>query len=273
MEELDGRVAVVTGAASGIGRAIAERFGAAGMRLVLADVEEAPLREAAAGLEAGGHDVLAVPTDVTDAAAVEALATAAYARFGAAHVVCNNAGVVTFGPSWEQSVDDWTWVLGVDLWGVVHGVRSFVPRMLAGGEPGHVVNTSSIAGLLSMPGIAPYDVAKAGVVALSEALHMELRATGAPIGVSVLCPGVVPTRIAESGRNRPGGPADAPLDIETQREPPPTARTVAEIADEVHDAIVADRFWIVTHRDYHESITRRAQWIVDGTPPEVPPVL
>ena len=271
MDELSGRVAVVTGAASGIGRAIAERLAGAGMQLVLADVEDGPLRAATDELAAGGVEVLAVPTDVTVAAAVDDLAAAAYARFGAVHVVCNNAGVVTFGPCWEQTVEDWTWVLGVDLWGVVHGVRAFVPRMLAGGEPGHVVNTSSIAGLLAMPGIAPYDVAKAGVVALSEALHQELRQAGSPIGVSVLCPGVVPTRISESGRNRPGGGA-APDDIETQREPPPTARTADEIAADVHDAIVADRFWIVTHGDYDPWIARRAEGIVARQAPETPPV-
>ena len=204
LDGLRGRVAVITGGASGIGRALAERFATAGARLVLADVEEPALAAAGADLRAAGAEVAEVVTDVADPGAVDALADAAYQRFGAVHVVCNNAGVVSTGPSWEQSIEDWQWVLGVDLWGVIHGVRSFVPRMLDGGEPGHIVNTASIAGLLPFPNIAPYDVAKAGVVALSEALHGELRAAGAAIGVSVLCPGVVPTRISESSRNRPG---------------------------------------------------------------------
>ncbi len=140
---------------------------------------------------------------------MDALAARAFERFGAVHVVCNNAGVVTLGSTWEQPLDDWRWVLDVDLWGVVNGVRTFVPILLRQGEPGHVVNTASIAGLVPSPTIAPYNVAKAGVVALSETLDMELRELGAPIGVSVLCPGVVPTRIAESGRNRPAGPDGA----------------------------------------------------------------
>ena len=143
-------------------------------------------------------------------------------QFGAVHVVCNNAGVVTLAPLWEQTLDDWRWVIGVDLWGVINGVRSFLPLLLEQGEPAHIVNTASIAGLVPSPAIAPYNVSKAGVVALSETLDMELRELGAPIGVSVLCPGVVPTQIAASGRNRPGGPT-GPLDIPTQAELPPTA--------------------------------------------------
>ena len=273
LDGLRGRVAVITGGASGIGRALAERFATAGARLVLADVEEPALAAAGAELRAAGAEVAEVVTDVADPGAVDALADAAYERFGVVHVVCNNAGVVSTGPSWEQSIEDWQWVLGVDLWGVIHGVRSFVPRMLAGGEPGHIVNTASIAGLLPFPNIAPYDVAKAGVVALSEALHSELRAAGGAIGVSVLCPGVVPTRISESGRNRPGAARPEQLDIGTQRNPPPTALTPAQIAEQVHDAIVGERFWIVTHEPYREWITRRAEVILTGTEVVIPPVL
>ncbi len=273
IDGLRGRVAVITGGASGIGRALAERFASEGARLVVGDVEAPALAAAGEELRAGGAEVAEVVTDVTDPAAVEALADAAYDRFGVVHVVCNNAGVVSTGPSWEQSLEDWRWVLDVDLWGVIHGVRTFVPRMLAGGEPGHIVNTASIAGLLPFPNVAPYDVAKAGVVALSEALHEELRAAGASIGVSVLCPGVVPTRIAESGRNRPGGAMPAQLDIATQRTLPPTALTPAQIADQVHDAVVGDRFWIVTHDPYREWITRRADAILGGTDVIVPPTL
>jgi NAD(P)-dependent dehydrogenase (short-subunit alcohol dehydrogenase family) len=271
VKELTGKVAVLTGAASGIGYAMAERLGREGMKLVLADVEAAALEAAASSLEEAGHEVDGVRTDVTEARQVDALAARALDRFGAVHVVCNNAGVVTMKPIWEQSLEDWAWVLGVDLWGVIHGVRTFVPIMLEQGEPGHVVNTASIAGLLPSPTIGPYNAAKAGVVALSETLDMELRDRGAPIGVSVLCPGVVPTRIAESGRNRPGRPA-RPLDIPTQADLPPTALTPAEVADRVVDAIVADEFWIVTHEGSAPLISQRADAIASGARPAPPPV-
>jgi NAD(P)-dependent dehydrogenase (short-subunit alcohol dehydrogenase family) len=271
VEDLTGRVAVVTGAASGIGRALAERFGAEGMKVVLADVEARALEETAAQLAADGLDVLGVRTDVTDADDVDDLARRAVEHFGAVHVVCNNAGVVTLKPIWEQTLDDWRWVLGVDLWGVVHGVRTFVPMLLAQGEPSHVVNTSSIAGLLPSPTIGPYNVAKAGVVALSETLDMELREVDAPVGVSVLCPGVVPTRIAHSGRNRPGGGAP-PLDIPTQDDLPPTAMTAAQVAGRVVDAILGDDFWVVTHEGSSPLIEQRASTIAHGGRPIAPPV-
>ena len=271
MDEMQGRVAVVTGGASGIGLALGRRLAAAGMSIVIADIEQGALDTAAAELGAAGAAVLAVRTDVSDPTAVEALAVAAYERFGAVHVVVNNAGVVTGGAAWEQSIEDWNWVLGVDLWGVIYGVRSFVPRMMAGGEPGHIVNTASIAGLLAMPGIAPYDVAKAGVVSLSECLHYDLEAVGAPIGVSVLCPGRVRSRIGQSDRNRPGGPAS------TQYRPgtlvPDTVLSAEDTADLVFDAIRNDRFWILTHGGYDEWITRRAAGMLAGTAPERSPVL
>ena len=274
MDEFDGRVAVITGGASGIGLAMARAFAARGMRLVLGDVEDSALDAAATELGATA-DVLGVRTDVSDADSVEALAEAAYAEFGAVHVVCNNAGVVSRGSAWSQSLADWEWVIGVDLWGVIHGVRAFVPRMLAGGEPGHIVNTASIAGLLPFPAIAPYDVAKAGVIALSESLLYDLRAEKAAIGVSVLCPGVVPTKIGISERNRPGGATStAPASkIATQVAPPPTALLPEAIADIVVDAIERDRFWIVTHEPYREWITKRAEGIVASTAPSPGPVL
>ena len=270
MDELQGRVAVITGGASGIGLALARRLAADGMRLVLADVEDAALATAASELSAAGAEVLAVRTDVSVAGAVESLAAASYERFGAVHLVVNNAGVVTRGSAWEQSARDWDWVLGVDLLGVVYGVRSFVPRMIAGGEPGHIVNTASIAGLLAMPGIAPYDVAKAGVVALSECLHHDLRAAGASIGVSVLCPGRVQSRINESERNRPD--AAAPVVTSTTGNPP-TIMSAEETAEFVVAAVRGDRFWITTHGGYDEWILRRARSIVDGNIMDRPPVL
>jgi NAD(P)-dependent dehydrogenase (short-subunit alcohol dehydrogenase family) len=278
VEALSGRVAVVTGAASGIGRALAGRLGAEGMRVVLADVEAAALdaaaAELAADLDGGSQAVAAVVTDVSDPAAVDALAARTVERFGAVHVVCNNAGVVTLGSMWEQPIDDWRWVLDVDLWGVINGIRTFVPILLRQGTEGHVVNTASIAGLVPSPTIAPYNVAKAGVVAASETLDIELREIGAPIGVSVLCPGVVPTRIAESGRNRPGGAstAAAVLDIPTQHELPPTALQPDRIADLVVAAIRDDTFWIVTHEGSADLISRRCRAMTSGGRPDSPPV-
>jgi len=271
MKELQGRVAVVTGAASGIGLALAERLGGEGMSLVLADVEHAALEGATEQLEAAGLEVEAVVTDVTAADQVDALAARAIERFGAVHVVCNNAGVATMGPVWEQTLDDIRWVVDVDLWGVIHGVRTFVPILLRQGEPAHVVNTASIAGLVPSPGIGPYNVAKAGVVALSESLVLDLEELDAPIGVSVLCPGVVPTRIGHSGRNRPGRPS-APLDLPTQTDLPPTALQPDQIADRVVDAIHADEFWIVTHAGSAELIGNRAEGITTGGRPVAPPV-
>jgi NAD(P)-dependent dehydrogenase (short-subunit alcohol dehydrogenase family) len=188
-------------------------------------------------------------------------------------VICNNAGVVTRAPAWEQSLDDWRWVLDVDLWGVIHGVRTFVPILLSQGEPGHVVNTASIVGLMPMPLISPYAVAKAGMVALSESLHHELRQIGSVIGVSVLCPGTVPTGIAASGRNRPGGSGSAePLNISSQLTPLPTALTPEDVAGQVVTAIRADRFWIVTHDQYFEPLVDRAAGMAKGSAPAAPPV-
>src|SRR5258707_3726385 len=189
MELTPGRVAVVTGAASGTGLALAERFARSGLNVVLADVDEGGLKTAADTITGMGVDAITVPTDVSDEAAVQALASAALSRFGAVHVVCNNAGVASLADSWFGPVSSWQWVLGVNLWGVVHGVRAFLP-ILAGQGEGHIVNTASIAGLL--PGFGPsYDASKHAVVALTEDLYLNLQQVGIPIGVSVLCPGWV----------------------------------------------------------------------------------
>ena len=262
----DGQVAVVTGGASGIGLGMAKHFASKGLRLVLADIEVAALDAAVTELSDAGADVVGVQTDVSNADQVATLADRAYERFGAVNVLCNNAGVVNRGTVWELSLADWEWVIGVDLWSVIHGAREFVPRMLEGGEPGHVVNTASMAGLLSFPNIAPYDVAKSGVVALSEALSHDLRRRNASIGVSVLCPGLVATRIGASDRNRPGaeptGPPSAPAPISTRH---PDAKTMqpAQVAQHVADAIESDQFWILTHPAYDDYITRRAAGILD----------
>jgi NAD(P)-dependent dehydrogenase (short-subunit alcohol dehydrogenase family) len=203
VREFNGKVAVVTGAASGIGRALAERCAREGMRVALADVEPAALERAAAELRAAGAEVLAVVADVAKAGDVEALAHRTLDAFGAVHLLCNNAGVGAGTTVWESTLADWEWVLGVNLWGVIHGVRAFVPIMLAQGDECHVVNTASIAGLIAGPGLGVYKVTKHAVVTLSETLYYDLAMRGARIGISVLCPEWVNTRIMESARNRP----------------------------------------------------------------------
>jgi NAD(P)-dependent dehydrogenase (short-subunit alcohol dehydrogenase family) len=203
------RVAVVTGAASGIGLALAERFAAEGMKVVMADIEAAALDAAAGGLTRRGATVLATRADVSRSEDVERLAEETYRRFGAAHVVCNNAGVAVIGAVHEHTLADWQWVINVNLWGVIHGVRAFLPRMLAGGDEGHIVNTASMAGLTTAPFMSVYDVTKHGVVALSESMYKELTVTGAPVGVSVVCPGLIDTNIMRSSRNRPEQLAEA----------------------------------------------------------------
>lgn len=205
MKELAGRVAVVTGAASGIGRGLAEELASRDVSVVMADVEEGPLAAAAGELEANGARVLAVPTDVADGKSVEALADAAVSRFGAVNIACNNAGVSgMFGRSWATPEEDWRWVIDVNIWGVVNGIRSFVPRILATGDEGHIVNTGSAACFESLPGMAPYGASKHAVLGISEALKREMLAAGAPIGVSVLIPGkTINTKILDSDRNFP----------------------------------------------------------------------
>ncbi|GAC1534805.1 MAG: hypothetical protein NVS3B12_16110 [Acidimicrobiales bacterium] len=203
MDNLIAKVAVVTGGASGIGRAMAERFAAEGMRVVIADVEATALAGAESALREQGADVVAVPTDVTDADSVQRLAEAAVAHFGAVHVICNNAGVGGhFGLSWETPLAEWKWLLDVNVWGVIHGIRSFVPLLIAQGE-GHIVNTASLAGWGAAPTMGPYCATKHAVLAISESLRRELDALGGAVGVSVLCPGMVNTRIISSERNWP----------------------------------------------------------------------
>src|SRR5262249_35334291 len=208
MRELKDTVVVIPAGASGIGRALADRFAAEGSKIVLADIEPKPLEEAAAALRAGGATVLAVPTDVSKPEQVQALCNRTVAEFGRVDVVCNNAGVAVSGPAWEHTLADWEWVLGVNLWGVIHGGRTFVPVMLRQGGEGHIVNTASVAGLASSPAMSIYNVTKHAVVTLSETLHKDLGLLGVPIKVSVLCPGFVRTRILDADRNRPANLRD-----------------------------------------------------------------
>ena len=201
MKPSKGQVAVVTGAAGGIGKALALAFAARGLNVVLADIEAGALQQAADEVAAAGVTALPVVTDVTKRDSVQALAKTTYERFGAAHVVCNNAGVLAMGKVHETPVETWAWMLDVNLWGVIHGVQAFVPRMLDGGQPGHVINTASMAGMVPPENQGAYSATKYAVVGLTETLSRELRKT--PINVSMLCPGIVDTGIFNAGRNRP----------------------------------------------------------------------
>jgi NAD(P)-dependent dehydrogenase (short-subunit alcohol dehydrogenase family) len=274
MELTAGKVAVVTGAAGGIGLGLAERFARAGMAVVLADVDETALAAAGDRVAALGAETLAVPTDVSDAGAVAALADAAAQRFGAVHLVCNNAGVSSAADPWFGPVSSWSWVLGVNLWGVIHGIRAFLPRLIGQGE-GHIVNTASINGLI--PGSGPvYAARKHAVVALSEELFTAMKTLGLPVGVSVLCPGWVRTAIADADRNWPARLGENP-------PPSPVAEVVrphslraleagmepGAVADLVADAIVAGRFWILPHPEFVEQAARRWRRIAEGLDPEV----
>jgi NAD(P)-dependent dehydrogenase (short-subunit alcohol dehydrogenase family) len=272
MELTAGKVAVVTGAAAGIGLALAERFARAGLDIVLADVEEPALAAAEQKIAGLGVRTLAVRTDVSDEASVQALAAAATERFGAVHVVCNNAGVQSASDPWFGPLSAWKWVLGVNLWGVVHGIRAFLPLLAMQGE-GHFVNTASVAGL--MPGFAPsYDASKHAVVAISEDLYSAMKVAGLPVGVSVLCPGWVRTRILDAERNWPDSMGEIPPLAATAEVTVPHVRRAidegmepAAVAEFVADAVAADRFWVLTDPDFTAIALRRWQGIAEGSNP------
>ncbi len=289
MREFQGKVAVVTGAASGIGRALAERCAREGMKVVLADVDEQALASAREELSAAGADVRAVRTDVSRAGDVEALAQETLSAFGAVHLLCNNAGVGAGTSVWESTLADWEWVLGVNLWGVIHGVRTFVPVMLEQDTEAHIVNTASMAGLISGPGLGIYKVSKFGVVTLSETLYHELALRGAKVKVSVLCPGWVQTRIMESERNRPAelrnvaeakgaaeaapeNPAFAMME-QAVRQAVRSGTPPADIADQVFQAIRDERFYILTHPKMKGAIRVRAEDVLEQRNPTLGPLL
>ncbi|GGW94792.1 SDR family NAD(P)-dependent oxidoreductase [Streptomyces chryseus] len=281
----EGQVAVVTGAASGIGLAMARRFAAGGLKVVLADVEEGALEKAACGLRNEGARVLAHVVDVSERESVTALADAAYDTFGAVHVLCNNAGVGSGaeGRMWEHEVNDWKWAFAVNVWGVFHGIQAFVPRMIADGGPGHVVNTSSgDGGIAPLPTASVYAVTKAAVVTMTESLYAHLRAEGVPVSASVLFPGphMLRTGLWESHRNRPSRyakerPRRTPYRSLGQWE---TAMRdaghaieftpVEDVAETVVDGIEADRFWMLPASEHSDrQIRARARSMLDRSEP------
>jgi NAD(P)-dependent dehydrogenase (short-subunit alcohol dehydrogenase family) len=283
MKTFAGRVAVITGAGSGLGREFADEAARLGMKLVLADVDAYALEQVSSALQAGGADVLAMVCDVRKAAHVEELADAALIRYHGVHLLFNNAGVGMAGLVWEHTEADWEWVLGVNLWGTIHGVRVFTPLMLdaARRDPeyeGHIVNTASMAGLLVPPAMGPYNVSKHAVVALSETLYHDLHLVDAKVQVSVLCPYFVPTDIAHSARHRPG---------ELRHDAPPTPSqqagvalleqavaagevSAADVARITFDGIRRGDFYIHTHPQVLPAVTQRMDAIVRAAPPADP---
>ncbi|HEY7761111.1 MAG TPA: SDR family oxidoreductase [Burkholderiales bacterium] len=271
MKEFKDKVAVVTGGASGLGLAMARRFAAEGMKLVLADIEEEALRRVELELRKAGVPVIGIWTDVSRSQDIERLAEKTLTTFGAAHVLCNNAGVAPGGAVWENTVADWEWVLGVNVWGVIHGVRTFLPIMLRQDTECHVVNTASVAGLLSVPNMGIYCVSKHAVVTLSECLHHDLAQRRAKIGVSVLCPAYVPTGIVDSERNRPALLRNPPRTKtaeelareEQMRHAVLSGRISAEqVAEKVFEAVRHDRFYILTHPKIKAAIQARMEDIL-----------
>jgi len=278
MERFEGKVAVITGAASGFGRAFAQKGAQLGMKLVLADIDGDALSDAVESLAASGADVIGLPTDVANGADVEALARRTLDAFGKVHLLFNNAGVGASGFIWEMSANDWSWVFGVNLMGVAHGVRVFTPIMLRQNEQAHIVNTASVAGLVSPPAMGVYNASKHAVVALTETLYHDLRRAGAPVGCSLLCPAFAPTGIAEAERGRPA---------RWRNEAPPSASQLlagralrkavragrlgpADIAEATFDAVRTGRFYVVTHPAIMESVRARHEDIEQMRAPSDP---
>jgi NAD(P)-dependent dehydrogenase (short-subunit alcohol dehydrogenase family) len=261
LPELRGRVAVVTGGASGIGKGIAAALIAEGMHVVIADVEEQALESTASELGAIG-----IRADVSDAASVQALAEATLERFGAVHVVCNNAGIGPFAPMASLTLDDWRWIIGVNLWGVIHGVTTFLPILQRNHEGGHIVNTASMAGLAPVPRLGAYCVTKYGVVALTETLALELEKAGSAVGVTVLCPGPVRTNIKASSRNRPAALAAGALqDYDLEQDPTRQGDRwlePAHVGAVVVDAIRSGELYAITHPEFFARVEQRHERLV-----------
>jgi NAD(P)-dependent dehydrogenase (short-subunit alcohol dehydrogenase family) len=280
VKEFKDRVAVVTGAASGIGRAIADRCAEEGMKVVLADINKEGLASAVDELEAAGATALAVPTDVSRADDIEHLAKITIDNFGGVHLLVNNAAVYTTGTIWENTIADWEWVLGVNLWGVIHGVRTFLPIMLEQDTEAQIVNVSSMTGLTRSPIIGTYAVSKHGIVALTETLFYELAERDSKVKVSVLCPGAVKTPVAEAAMRRhvamenvPGERKMAPKDeqlIERLRRSFKEGMPPKEVADKVFDAIREERFYILTHPEEKVRVQRRMEGILQEKNPTLP---
>jgi NAD(P)-dependent dehydrogenase (short-subunit alcohol dehydrogenase family) len=276
LKQFKGKVAAVTGAASGIGRAMAVAFASEGMHVALADIDEANLKPVEHALRNRGVKTFSMRVDVSKAMQVEAFAERTATELGAIHLVCNNAGVAVSGAVWENSEAEWQWILGVNLWGVVHGVRSFAPRLIAQDE-GHIVNTASVAGLISPPGMGAYCVSKHAVVTLSESLHHDLRERGSAVGVSVLCPAYVPTGIADSERNRPADIAVSEKSSERLAQEATLRKAVAagklsadDVARAVVSAVKENRFYILTHPAIKGALRARVEDLLEERTPRNP---
>jgi NAD(P)-dependent dehydrogenase (short-subunit alcohol dehydrogenase family) len=283
MREFVGRVAVITGGGSGIGEALARRFAHAGMKIVVADVDAVAAERVRAVLERNGHQAVAIETDVANASSVDRLAERAYSTYGSVDLLCNNAGVVPSGRQravWEYPLEDWRWAFDVNLMGVVHGIRSFVPRMLAQNSPAHIVNTASVAGFISGSGSPAYSAAKHAVARVTEALYAGLIERGAPIGVTMLVPGLVATRIYESERNRPerlklaGGPAEETAELQAiASNLYANALSPDAVAEQTFEAVRENRLYQFTTSSFDDAIRDRAEAILTRRNPSFPDVL
>tara|TARA_E500000331_G_scaffold159315_1_gene154431 strand:- start:1734 stop:2591 length:858 start_codon:yes stop_codon:yes gene_type:complete len=276
MKDLNGKVAVITGGASGLGKAFAEKFGSAGMKLALADVEVPVLEETVTNLRSAGIDVIGVPCDVSNAESVKNFSDSVFSEFGEAHLLCLNAGVAAAGPIAESSLEEWKWVLGVNLYGIIHGLDAFLPQLVQQNE-GHVVMTASIAGHTSFANMASYNASKHATVTIAETLFAEMKEMKSDVGVSCLCPGFVSTNIFTSDRNKPEeiqtALAEPPSDEEvTQREAAlewlrANALQPGFVADLVHDAVVEKKFWIFTEESHTHAIKARHSEIQERRDP------
>jgi len=278
MKRFGGRVAVITGGASGLGRALGERFGAEGVKVVLADIDEPMLAATAETLRAQGITLATRRTDVAKGEEVERLARFALETFGAVHIVCNNAGVAPLGVVWESDEADWRWALGVNVWGVIHGVRVFTPILLAQADEGHIVNTASVAGLISPPGMGIYNVTKHAIVALTETLHHDLAAQTDRVRCSVVCPAYFPSNIACSERNRPvelrsarpKTDADIAREVQLSKAVSSGKLSARDVANAAFEAVRDERFYVLTHRRILPAIESRAREILEGRNPTSP---